>query len=180
VRFQRHSFRAVFVATEGRVRYLLKNACIEACCYMTPQPLSSGVVLSPEMIASYTYMSHSGIRWLLALSDVPRVISLARVTQLSPLNDWTHEWMHGCSRFYGSCAIRNISHFFLCIDTPNWGIKYCELLSRVLSTPFLCSLRLAAKHKQIVFTDTSAHHMHFLYSLNKWEHKLSSVYASVI
>jgi hypothetical protein len=129
------------------------------------------VVLSPEMIVSYTYMSHSGIRWLLALSDVPRVISLPRVTQLSPLNDWMHE----CSRFYGSCAIRNIFHFFLCIDTRNWGIKYCEFLSRVLSSPFLCALRLAAKDTQIVFTDMNTHHTHFLYSLNTCEHEVSSV-----
>jgi hypothetical protein len=52
-----------------------------------------------------------------------------RVTQLS-LNEWMHQW----TRLYGSCAIRNIFHFF-CIDTRNWGIKYCEFLSRFLPLP---------------------------------------------
>jgi hypothetical protein len=56
-------------------------------------PFSFGVVLSPEMIASHTYMSHCGIRRLLALPDVPRAVSVAEGD--STVAEWTNECING-------------------------------------------------------------------------------------
>jgi len=118
----------------GGVLCALTSTRIQPRCYTMPQPLSSGggfIFGVDSIICIHIYMSHCGIRWLLALPDIPWAISPARVTQLS-LNEWTHK----CSRLYGSCAIRNIFNIFCCTDMRNWGIKYREFLSRFLPPPF--------------------------------------------